>query len=137
MKTFAGLIALVFSGFVIGCVSKPAPSTDHAYTPAKNAPERVAIIAGVHEALAKQGMKNVVLAFPYLKVHRGWAWIQVNPESADGTQHYESQSGLFQEKTKKWALVEWMPVEDEMDTKAYFKVLRSKYPQAPDDIFPR
>jgi hypothetical protein len=116
----------------------PAPApTNHAYTPAKGSPERSAIIAGAKEALTKQGMKDAVLQVTYLKVKRGWAWIQVNPQSANGSQHYESQSGLLQEKPKNWALVEWMPVEDEMDTNSYFTILKTKYPKAPADIYPQ
>ncbi len=87
--------------------------------------------------MAKQDRKNVVLKVPYLKVNGGWAWIQVNPESADGKQHYESQSGLLREKAKKWTLLEWMPAEEGTDYKAYFKNLKAKYPQAPRDIFPQ
>lgn len=100
MKTPARLIALVFSCFVIGCVSKAPVPTSHAYTPAKGTPQRSMIIAGAKEALAKQGMKDLVLQIPYLKVHSGWASIEVNPQSADGSQNYESQSGLLQEKAK-------------------------------------
>ena len=137
MKTSLGLLALVLSCFVVGCTStSPAPTT-HASTPPNGSPERAAIIAGVKEALTKQGLKNVIVQVPYLKVNSGWAWIQVNPQSTDGKQHYESQSGLLQEKAKKWTLLEWMPAEEPMDTKAYFKKLKAKYPAAPADIFPQ
>ena len=79
-----------------------------------------------------------MLIVPYLKVHNGWAWIQVNPQSADGTQHYESQSGLLQEKTtNKWTLLESMPAEEGTDYTKYFKNLKAKYPSAPADIFPQ
>jgi hypothetical protein len=135
MKISTGLFALVLSCFAAGCTStSPAP---HAYTPPNGSLERSAIIVGVKEALAKQGRTNVVVQVPYLKVNSGWAWIQVNPESADGKQHYESQSGLLQEKAKKWTLLEWMPAEEGTDTKAYFKKLKAKYPQAPADIVPQ
>ena len=78
-----------------------------------------------------------MLIVPYLKVHNGWAWIQVNPQSADGTQHYESQSGLLQQETAKWRLLEWMPAEEGTDYTKYFKNLKAKYPSAPPDIFPQ
>ena len=86
---------------------------------------------------ARQGRKNVVLIVPYLKVHNGWAWIQVNPQSADGRQHYESQSGLLQQTANKWTLLEWMPAEEGTDYPKYFKKLKAKYPSAPSDIFPQ
>jgi hypothetical protein len=78
-----------------------------------------------------------VLDVPYLKVHNGWAWIQVNPKSADGRQHYESQSGLLQQTANKWTLLEWMPAEEGTDYAKYFKNLKAKYPSAPPDIFPQ
>jgi uncharacterized protein YceK len=112
-------------------------SVNTAHTPADGSPERNAILQTVHRALARQGRKNLVLIVPYLKVHNGWAWIQVNPQSADGTQHYESQSGLLQQQTNKWRLLEWMPAEEGTDYTKYFKNLKAKYPSAPPDIFPQ
>jgi len=108
--------------------------TTHAHTPAKGSAERNAILAAVHKAMAP---KKVVLVVPYLKVNQGWAWIQVDPQSPDGTQHYESQSGLLHKGTNaQWKLLEWMPAEEGTDQKKYFQGLRKKYPEAPADIFP-
>jgi hypothetical protein len=113
-------------------------SVNTAHTPPDGSAERNAILQAVHHALARQGRKNLVLIVPYLKVHNGWAWIQVTPQSANGTQHYESQSGLLQEKTtNKWTLLEWMPAEEGTNYTKYFKNLKAKYPSAPPDIFPQ
>jgi hypothetical protein len=113
-------------------------SVNTAHTPPDGSAERNAILQAVHYALARQGRKNLVLIVPYLKVHNGWAWIQVNPQSANWTQHYESQSGLLQEKTaNKWTLLEWMPAEEGTDYTKYFKNIKAKYPSAPADIFPQ
>ena len=131
-RAVVAFLALAFAG----CQSTGQPPQTHAHTPPKGSAERNAILRGTHDALAKQGLKNVVLVVPYLKVHNGWAWIQVNPQSADGTQHYESQSGLLQEKAKNWTLREWMPAEEGTDYEKYFKNLKIKYPEAPADIFP-
>ena len=108
MKTPLGLLALITSFVVVACTSTTPPPITHAYIPAKGSSERTAIIAGTKEALAKQDLKNLVLQIPYLKINSGWAWIHVNPQSAEGKQHYESQSGLLQEKAKKWTLLEWI-----------------------------
>ncbi len=123
---------LVASLLLSGCAS-----VNTAHTPPDGSAERNAILQAVHHALARQGRKNLVLVVPYLKVHNGWAWIQVNPQSADGRQHYESQSGLLQEKAGKWTLLEWMPAEEGTDYTKYFKNLKAKYPAAPTDIFPQ
>ena len=137
MKTPFGLFPLALTILVGGCASTTPAPTSKAYTPAKGSAERAAIVTGVKQTLAKQGRTNVVLEIPYLKVNGGWAWIQVTPSSADGSQHYESQSGLLKEEAKKWTLREWMPAEEGTDENAYFKNLKSKYPQAPADIFPK
>lgn len=133
MKNHVETAILATSLLLSGCAS-----VNTAHTPPEGSTERNAIIQATKHALARQGRKNVVLVVPYLKVHNGWAWIQVNPQSADGTQHYESQSGLLQEKTtNKWTLLEWMPAEEGTDYTKYFKNLKAKYPTAPADIFPQ
>jgi uncharacterized protein YceK len=132
MKNYLGTAILATSLLLSGCAS-----VNTAHTPPEGSPERNAIVQATKHALARQGRKNVVLIVPYLKVHDGWAWIQVNPQSANGTQHYESQSGLLQQTTKGWKLLEWMPAEEGTDYKKYFANLKAKYPSAPADIFPQ
>lgn len=132
MKNHLRTTFLVTSLLLSGCAS-----VNTAHTPPDGSAERNAILQATRHGLARQGLKNLVLVVPYLKVHNGWAWIQINPQSADGKQHYEPQSGLLQEKTKKWTLLEWMPAEEGTDYKKYFKNLKAKYPSAPADIFPQ
>jgi uncharacterized protein YceK len=122
---------------VVSLLLSSCASVNTAHTPPDGSAERNAIIQATQHALARQGRKNLVLVVPYLKVHNGWAWIQVNPQSANGTQHYESQSGLLQQTTKGWTLLEWMPAEEGTDYTKYFKNLKAKYPSAPPDIFPQ
>jgi uncharacterized protein YceK len=131
MKNHVTIVLLVASLILGSCAS-----VNTAHTPPDGSPERNAILQAVHHALGRQGRKNVVLDVPYLKVHNGWAWIQVNPKSADGRQHYESQSGLLQQTGSKWTLLEWMPAEEGTDYTKYFQKLKAKYPSAPPDIFP-
>jgi len=132
-KTYLPLVSLVTSLLLASCAS-----VNTAHTPPDGSTERSAILQATQDAWARQGRKNLVLVVAYLKVHTGWAWIQVNPQSSDGRQHYESQSGLLQEKTmNKWTLLEWMPAEEGTDYTKYFKNLKAKYPSAPPDIFPQ
>jgi uncharacterized protein YceK len=132
MKNHLGTAILATSLLLSGCAS-----VNTAHTPPEGSAERNAIIQATQHALARQGRKNLVLVVPYMKVHNGWAWIQVNPQSADGKQRYESQSGLLQQTTKGWTLLEWMPAEEGTDYKKYFNNLKAKYPAAPADIFPQ
>jgi uncharacterized protein YceK len=132
MKNYVTIASVVTSVLLSGCAS-----VNTAHTPPDGSAERNAILQATQHALARQGRKNLVLDVPYLKVHNGWAWIQVNPRSANGTQHYESKSGLLQEQANKWTLLEWMPAEEGTDYKKYFANLKAKYPSAPADIFPQ
>jgi len=132
MKTYLTMASLVISLLVASCAS-----VNTAHTPPDGSAEKNAILQATQRALARQGRKNLVLVVPYLKVHNGWAWIQVNPQSANGKQHYESQSGLLQQQTNNWKLLEWMPAEEGTDYKKYFTNLKAKYPSAPADIFPQ
>jgi uncharacterized protein YceK len=132
MKNYVTIVSLVASLILGSCAS-----VNTAHTPPDGSDERNGILQAVHHALARQGRKNLVLDVPYLKVHNGWAWIQVNPKSADGRQHYESQSGLLQQTGSKWTLLEWMPAEEGTDYTKYFQKLKAKYPSAPPDIFPQ
>jgi len=132
MKDHVTTLLLVASLVLASCAS-----VNTAHTPPDGSAERNAILQAVQHALARQARKHLVLDVPYLKVHNGWAWIQVNPKSANGSQHYESQSGLLQQTANKWTLLEWMPAEEGTDYTKYFQKLKAKYPSAPPDIFPR
>src|SRR6267154_5873252 len=132
MKNHLTMASLITSLILSGCAS-----VNTAHTPPEGTSERNAILQAMHHALARKGRKNLVLVVAYLKVHNGWAWIQVSPQSADGRQHYESQSGLLQQTANKWMLLEWMPAEEGTDYTKYFKKLKAKYPSAPSDIFPQ
>ena len=132
MKDYIATVLLVASLVLASCAS-----VNTAHTPPDGSAERNAILQAVHQALARQGRKNLVLVVPYLKVHSGWAWIQVSPQSEDGRQHYESQSGLLQQTANKWTLLEWMPAEEGTNYAKYFQKLKAKYPLAPPDIFPQ
>ena len=109
----------------------------HAYTPAKGSSERKAILDAARAPIEKMLSRKVVLVVHYLKVHEGWAWLTVDPQTPDGAEHFESLSGLFHEQKGQWTLMEWMPSEEGTDEKAYFKKVKAKYPSAPHDIFPQ
>ena len=132
MKNYVTTVLLVALLVLASCAT-----VNTAHTPPDGSAEKNAILQAVQHALARQGRKNLVLVVPYLKIHNGWAWIQVNPQSAGGRQHYESQSGLLQQTANEWKLLEWMPAEEGTDYPKYFKNLKAKYPSAPPDIFPQ
>jgi len=105
-----------------------------AYTPSPGNAERKAILDAYRARWKQGGNENmdVVFVVSYLKVHNGWAWLDVSPQSSDGSQHYEAERGLLRKKGGKWRVLERAgdySVE-------YFRQLKRKYPSVPTDIFP-
>jgi hypothetical protein len=52
---------------------------DQLRTPAKDSAERKAIVDAVHEAYKEGADQPAKFLVNYLKVHNGWAWINVTP----------------------------------------------------------
>ncbi|HEY0320409.1 MAG TPA: hypothetical protein VGC66_05505 [Pyrinomonadaceae bacterium] len=106
-----------------------------AYTPPPASAERKAIL-DAYRAKWKQssGITNtdVVFVVSYLKVHNSWAWLDVRPQSSDGSQQYEGEQGLLRKKSGTWRVLERTAGYDT----EYFRKLKKKYPSVPTDIFP-
>ena len=86
---------------------------------------------------------DVVFVVDHLVVHGDWAWIEAQPMSADGTQHYEPVTGLLARRKGHWRYVEGRPewgvceeTPECADTRLYFEGLARKYPALWPDIFP-
>ena len=114
------------------------------YTPVKGSEDRKAILDALRVVSRKMSGLEVIFVVRHLKVNNGWAWIETEPESADGKDHYESMVGLLHKKNGRWAYVEGPPEfaiceqdPDCMDTARYFKKLARKYPAVSPDIFPK
>lgn len=110
-----------------------APSMQGAYTPAAGSPERKAIL-DAYRARWKQGgeIADVVFVVNDLKVHRGWAWLNVSPQSSNAGQQYEAEQGLLRKRGGRWRVLE----RTAGFTDAYIRKLKKKYPSVPSDIFP-
>jgi hypothetical protein len=121
----------------LGQTTQPLALTiQEAYTPPAGSAERKAI-ADAYRVKWKQGGGNtitdVVFVITYLKVHNGWAWLDVKPQSSDGSQQYEPEQGLLRKKGGKWRVVERTAGYDD----GYFQKLKKKYPSVPAGIFPQ
>jgi hypothetical protein len=118
-----------------GQITQPLSLTAQgAYTPPPGSAERKAI-ADAYRAKWKQGgntITDVVFVITYLKVRKGWAWLEVKPQSSDGSQQYEAEQGLLRKTGGKWRVSERTAGYDA----AYFQKLRKKYPSVPANIFP-
>lgn len=114
------------------------------YTPAKGSEDRKAVLDALRVVIRKMSGLEVIFVVRHLKVNNGWAWVETDPGSADGKQHYEPMVGLLHKKNGRWAYVEGPPEfaiceqdSDCIDTARYFKKLARKYPAVSPDIFPK
>lgn len=110
-----------------------APATAQgAYTPSKGSAERQAIMDSLRAVMKRNDSRERIFVVQYLRVHNGWAWATVNPQSPSGDQQYESESALLRKRGRSWKVLERSAGGDA----AYFKKLKSKYKSVPSDIFP-
>jgi len=107
-----------------------------------DSPERRAILYSLREEMSGSAGLDLVFEVKYLKTKNGWAWIHVLPRTQDGLTNFEDLSGLLQETKGRWKLVETRSGEcgddpDCYDDDQYFRSLKTKFPSAPSEIFPK
>ncbi|MGQ9859804.1 MAG: hypothetical protein ACUVS3_14135 [Thermodesulfobacteriota bacterium] len=113
------------------------------YTPAPGSPERKAILDALRELVPEWAGEKAVFLVTHMKISKGWAWVETEPRSADGAQHYEPLWCLLQKARDKWEIKacraccgECEDDPDCRDEKRYYMKLRSEFPQTPRVIFP-
>ena len=120
-------------------------SDDILHTPAVGSAERKAILDAVRDDYKEGADHPADFKVNYLKVHKGWAWINVTPLGADGKPVADPAPLLFYNDQGKWADKDLndVPMEgDEHDgphnpSPKYIKALEKKYPGVPLDIIPK
>lgn len=136
-----GLLALAGS---MPVDAQPArqPRTARVHTPPPGSAERRAILDALRADMRRYDPRPVVFIVRHLKVHAGWAWLQVEPQSPDGRSRYEPEGALLQRRSGRWQVAERMPAFGERegteveDDCRWFARLRGRFPAAPADIFP-
>jgi hypothetical protein len=115
-----------------------------AHVPPRGSEERKAILDALRKEVGSSLPSDVIFVVGYLKVHGGWAWIETAPQSPDGTSRYEDVSGLLSLEQGHWKVQHLRPCCGECaddpvcaDDRRYFRMLHSRYPAAPADIFPQ
>ena len=114
-----------------------------AYTPTKGSAERKAILDTLRQRVEQLHHLKVIFGVTYLKVNNGWAWVETSPRSPDGKSHYEAIAALMNMNKKDclWKVVELACTEEDnpdcLGNPSFFNKLRSRFPEAPTDIFPR
>lgn len=121
----------------------PRLASAAALTPAKGSAERTAILDALRGVVKKMSDLDVIFVVTHLKVKNNWAWVVAEPQSRNGTQHYETMTGLLQKKNGRWVYLEGPPEAvtcdedpDCADSARYFRKLAKKYPGLSADIFP-
>ena len=144
MALFVGMVMATPALAVPENSNTPKPASAAAHTPAKGSAERAAILDTLRAVVKKMSDLDVIFVVTHLKLKNNWAWVVAEPQSRDGTQHYETMIGLLQNKNGKWIFVEGPPEavlcdEDPecADTARYFRKLAKKYPSVSMDIFPK
>lgn len=105
-----------------------------AHTPPAGSLERKAILdayRAVWKGEDENAISDVVFVVNNLKVDKEWAWLDVNPQSSDGSQQYEGEQALLYKKHGRWVVMDRTAGADG----DYFKKLKIKFPSVPFDIF--
>lgn len=150
MKTVAMLAVMVFGLSPpltrIGSKSPPVGNdlreqqSGRVYTPPKGSSERKAILDTLREEIRRLHRIDALFVVHYLKVQRGWAWIETSPHSADGASYYEGVSALLHKRGGRWRIAEIACAEEDnpdcLGGKNFFRKLMKRFSAAPREIFP-
>ena len=114
-------------------LTSPSAFAASVHTPPKGSAERQAIM----DAMRVNGDdRDRIFVVRFLKVSRGWAWLQVDPQSRGGSNHYESESALLRQFGRHWKVVAQPCAEADCVEEDELARIRDDFPQAPDAIFP-
>ena len=120
-------------------VSAAAQTTAGLHIPRQGSAERKAIL----DALRTDDQVSFKVHF--LKVHNGWAWIDVTPLGKDGKPVAEGGPSLLHHEQGEWKVQDLSKVpEDPHDplgpedaSRGFVRNLRKTFPGVPADIFPK
>ena len=119
--------------------SQKAETDTGPYTPAKGSAERKAILD------ALRGEQQVVFQVHYMKVHRGWCWVDTTPLDKRGRAAAEGGPNLLHLDKGKWSVMDLSKVPEDPDdplgpedaSPVFIKNLIKTFPGVPRDIFPK
>jgi hypothetical protein len=126
-------------------LTTPAQTDDDLHTPVAGSAERKAILDAVREEYKEGDDHPAQFKVNYLKVHKGWAWIDVTPLNSSGKPVADPAPLLFQIDNGKWVSRDLNDVGMQGDehegphdpSPKYIKALQKKYPGMPLDIIPK
>lgn len=118
---------------------------DTLHTPGEGTAERKAILATLHEEYTTGSGSAAKFKVNYLKVHDGWAWINVTPLDPKGKVEGEEWPSLLQQTKGQWKIIDLMAIARALDdpvgpmepSPAFLRAVQKRYPGVPIDIFPK
>ena len=132
-----GLLLLLFM------LCEPALA-DSSCTSVERAASRKAILTEMRTFVRKMSGLEVKFAVRHLGVDCKWAWIETEPQSADGKRRYEPVNALLARRNGRWRYVEsppeWAICEEDpdcADRARYFQKLAARHPGLSSVIFPQ
>ena len=136
LRAFCLVTAICLTGF--GQTAKKN-SDSGPYTPPKGGAERQKILD------ALRGDQQITFQVHYLKVHRGWAWVDTTPLDKQGKAVAEGGPALLHLEDGKWKVLDLSRVpEDPSDplgpedaSPVFIRNLLKTFPGVPRDIFPK
>jgi hypothetical protein len=126
----------------VGCApgDPPDPYTADSL-PQKTDIEDEAILQALRLWVEEGHHLEVVFVVRHLKAGEGYAWVHVQPQSEDGASRYEDLSALMKKDHGGWIVAEVPCAEVDnpacLDHPTYFPGLKERFPDMPEDIFPR
>ena len=117
---------------------------DEVHTPAEGTAERKGILAALHKEYTTGSGSAAKFKVNYLKVHDGWAWINVLPLDPKGKVEGEEWPSLLQNTKGQWKIIDLMAIAQELDdpvgpmepSAKFLREVQKRYPGVPADIFP-
>ena len=110
------------------------------HTPARGSAERKAILDAMRLKVKELHQLDVVFVVVTMKVGNVWAWVHTQPQSKDGSSHYEDFLALLKRTNGSWLVVEIPCTEpdnpDCIDSPGYFGKLASRFPGMPRELLP-
>lgn len=114
-------------------IQKKIVQTGDVKTPQKGSAERKAILDAFRTVWLKNSeIKSVIFNVDRMSVKNGWAYIQVTPQSPDGSNNYETEGALLRKTSGKWKVVKRLGGDTDCD----LPCLKKKYPSMPKEIYP-
>ncbi len=149
MKSIRSLALMLLVGAILTLgltkhVLGQAQPNDQLRTPTEGSPEYKAILDAVREEYKEGADQPAKFHVNYLKVHNGWAWIDVTPLNENGKPVADPAPLLFFNDNGKWTAKDLNDVPTDAEghegphdpSPKYIKALQKKYPGVPADIIP-